>query len=730
QPLYVSGLNIPGQGTHNVVFVATEHNDVYAFDADSNSGANGGLLWHVNLGPSAATPSPDFGTRYGAYGALVPEVGITGTPVIDSGSGTLYVDAFTHEGTNYFHKIHALNITNGMERPFSHVVVSASIPGTGVEGANGVVTFEAKQQIQRGALTLAGGILYVTYAGYDDTNPYHGWIIGFAATNLEQLPNYIFNTTPNSPISDYGADAGEAGIWMGGGGLAVDENTNLYFTTGNGSFNAFNGFNGTEFGDSFIKLSTDGGLSVADYFTPYNQAYYAENDLDVGSGGVVLLPDQSGEFPHLMIGGGKPGFGYLMNRDMMTAGNNHYNSGSAMDAVLQTFSLNGGIFSTPAYFNHRIYFAASGDKLLAFSLSNGALSAAPVSIGPRTFGFPGATPSISANGNNNGIVWAIQRANPAVLTAYNATNLTSEIYSSAQASGARDQLPEGVKFAVPTVANGKVYVGTKGGLYVFGLLGGAIQFSAANYTAPDTNGTVTITVNRSGGSIGGAQVSYSTVNGGTAIEGVDYDAASGILNWTNGDNSPKNFDLTILGGAPSGENKTIDLALNNALGAILGTPSTAIVTIMESSYSLWKFDHFGTNADNPDIAGNLADPDNDKIPNILEYAFASDPNAFTPGSAISGAVANNHFQLTFNRNSSATDLTYVLQATTSFTNAWKSLMTYTSYSGWTTNAPGINVSESAAVGSPPDQSVRVTLTDPTDLQNAEPIRFFRLQVWH
>src|SRR3954462_8644206 len=247
QPLLVSGVNIPGQGTHNIVFVATQHNSVYAFDADSNAGASGGLLWHVNLGPSAATPSPDFGTRYGSFGAILPEVGITGTPVIDAASGTLFVDAFTHEGTSYIHRLHAINITNGTEQASSPVIVRASVPGIGVGSTNGILSFEPKQQLQRSALTLAGGKVYLPYAGYDDTDPFHGWIIGFSATNLQQLTNYVYNTTPNSTVAAYGSNAGEGGIWMGGGGLSVDSGTNLYFAVGNGSFNALNNSTGTEY---------------------------------------------------------------------------------------------------------------------------------------------------------------------------------------------------------------------------------------------------------------------------------------------------------------------------------------------------------------------------------------------------------------------------------------------------------------------------------------------------
>ena len=343
QPLYVSGLNVPGRGTHNVVFITTEHNTVYAFDADTSNGTTGGLLWQTNLGPAAVSTiagvytNRDFGNRYNnnSYTDIVPEVGITGTPVIDLASGTLYVDAFTGVPsvgvTNYYHRIHALNIATGTEQPYSPVLVAVSIPGTGVGGNGSTVTFEAKREIQRCALTLAGGIVYVAYAGYADTDPYHGWVLGYDTGTLQLLTNYVFNTTPNSTVAAYGPNAGEGGIWMGGGGLSVDANTNLYFEVGNGVFTATNNSGGTEYGDSFIKLSTTNGLAVADYFTPWNQQTLANADTDVGSGGLLLLPDQPGPFPHLLLGAGKEGKIYLINRDQMTTNNNHYNASGTVD---------------------------------------------------------------------------------------------------------------------------------------------------------------------------------------------------------------------------------------------------------------------------------------------------------------------------------------------------------------------------------------------------------------
>lgn len=472
QPLYVSGLAIPGQGIHNVVFVATMHDSVYAFDADSNTNANGGVLWQVSLGTSAVMPNNDFGNRYGPYHDIRPEVGIIGTPVIDLAAGTIYLSAFTHEGNSYVQRIHALSITTGAEQPFSPVVVAASIPGNGVASSGGRLAFDAMNNgLQRPALTLAGGVLYVCYSGFADTNPYHGWLLGFNATTLQQLTNRIFNTTPNSTTTDWGPNAGEGGLWMGGNGPLVDAATNLFFEVGNGPFNADT--NGTEYGDSFVKLSTVGGLTVADYFTPHDQATLAANDTDLGSGGPVLLPDEVGSVahPHLILGSGKSGTIYLVDRDNM----GHYNSANDNQIVQSVVSAIGASFATPAYFNKTIYYQGNGDRLKAFAVTNGAVSTAPIHRSSATIGFPGATPSVSANGTNNAIVWVLNSgavssgspSGPAILFAYNAYNLTNKLYDSSLA-GTRDTASWAIKTSVPTVANGKVYVGGASALTVYG----------------------------------------------------------------------------------------------------------------------------------------------------------------------------------------------------------------------------------------------------------------------
>ncbi|MDB6112736.1 MAG: hypothetical protein JWR69_4486 [Pedosphaera sp.] len=730
QPLYVSHVAIPGQGTHNILFIATQHDSVYAFDADSTTAGTNGLLWKVSLGTSAVTPNADFGTRYnsGAYLDITPEVGITGTPAIDLATGTLYVDAFTHEGASYFHRIHALNITNGTEQANSPVLVNVSVNGTGVGSVGGKVPLTHKQHLQRSALTLVNGILYVVYAGYADTNPYHGWVVGFDAGTLQQLTNQVFNTTPNSTTAGAGANAGEGGIWMGDGGMGVDANNNLYFMVGNGVFNA-NTAGGTEYGDSFVKLSTSNQLAVADYFTPYNQATLAVNDTDLGSGGLVVLPDQPGIFPHLMVGAGKEGKIYLVNRDQLTTGNIHYDAAASTDHVVQV--LTGQITrsaSTPAYFNGRLYYGGWADRLKAFSLVNGLLSTTPVSAGTRTNAFPGSTPSVSANGTSNGIIWTLSMGSPAVLVANNATNLASEIYNS-NLAGTRDRLANSVKFNVPTVANGKVYAGAQYAVSVFGTFAGTVAFNSPTYSAPASNGVATITVTRTGGTQGAVQVAYATAPGGTAVTGVNYVATSGVLNWATGDATSKSFTVTLLNGHLGGTNTTVNLALSSPSGgAGVGGQSTASLSIIGGPSGAWRLAHFGTNASNAPIAGDLADPDGDGLVNLLEYALAADPGTFNTNRSLTGALAGNRLMLQFHRNTSATDLTYVVEASNNL-QTWAALMTYTAGAGWVANAAGATVSESAPVGVSPDQYVNVTITDPTDVgAPGSGSRFLRLHL--
>ncbi len=469
QPLYVSNVQIPGQGTHDVVFVATENDSIYAFDADSNLGPNGGLLWKTNLG--TALISTFYGVRY-HHNVLNPIIGITGTPTIDTNTGTLYVDVFSGVVSNTasgFHTLHALNITNGTEQIHSPTLVTGSVPGNGVDATNGVVVFAPQSHMNRPAMTLVGGTLYASYGSYGDTDPFHGWVIGYDTATLQQLTNYTFATTPNATTNAFGINAGEGALWMGGDGLCVDNQTNLYFESGNGSFSAFT--NGGDYGDSFIKLSSSNGLAVADYFTPWNQSSMDVNDQDLGSGGPILLPDSVGSSAHrhLIIGAGKEGTLYLVDRDNM----GHFNSANDSQIVQELKSAIGGLFGSAAYFNNWIYFQGTSDRMKAFSITNAVMSASPVSTSTPTLGYLGYTPTISANGTSNGIVWVIQsdafpNNGPAVLHAYNATNLSKELYNSSQ-NLARDNPGGAVKYTVPVVANGRVFVGAEFALSVFGI---------------------------------------------------------------------------------------------------------------------------------------------------------------------------------------------------------------------------------------------------------------------
>jgi Bacterial Ig-like domain (group 2) len=466
QPLYVENVNVPGSGFHNLVFVATEHDSVYAFDAD---GLAADPLWHTSfINQDAGVTTVPCADETRACIFFGSEIGITGTPVIDPTSGTLYVSAFTKEAGNYVHRLHALDITTGAEQSDSPVEIEGSVPGSG-DGSDGQnVAFDAFQHLQRPGLLLANGVVYIGFGSFADTRPYHGWLFGYDEQTLAQVG--IFNTTPNG---DSGA------IWQAGGAPAADVDGDVFVMTGNGTFDASSG--GSDFGDSIPKLVTTGaGLSVVDYFTPFNQADLNAGDTDLGSGGPLLVPDQTTGPPHLLIGAGKEGKIYVVDRDHMSG----FNSGG--DEIVQSLpnAVGQGAedrnFSTPAYWQGNVYFQGVDDTLKLFQLTAGLLSSQPISQSASTVGFPGATPSISADSLSNGIVWILepvtqfvgtdfQSAGPAVLHAYDATDVAHELYNSNQA-GVRDVPGSSVKFAVPTVANGKVYVGTGQELDVYGLL--------------------------------------------------------------------------------------------------------------------------------------------------------------------------------------------------------------------------------------------------------------------
>lgn len=456
QPLVLPNVTIPGKGVHNVVFAATEHDSVYALDADNNSGANSQPLWHASfINPSAGiypiNAVADLASIAGGF--VGPELGITGTPVIDPVSGTLYVVSITKEVvnsvTNFYNRLHALDVTTGAEKFGGPVVIQGSVPGVGDgNDGHGNVPFIQLKHHQRSSLLLLNGHVYIAFTGHFDYPPYHGWVFSYDAYTLAQTG--LFNANPNGS---------GGGFWESGCGPAADATGAIYLESGNGNWDSTN----SNFGDSVLKLSTTNGLALADWFTPYNQLDLNLRDIDLGSAGQVVLPDSAGSATHrhLLLAGSKAGTIYLLDRDNL----GHFNASGDTQIVQSVNGAVNGMWCTPAWFNGVFYYIASGDKLKAFSLSNGVINPTPIGVGPNAIG--SSTPSISANGNANAIVWAMQAANPAVLHAYNATNVAQELYNSSQ-NLARDNPGSPIRFTVPTVANGKVYAGTVGSLAVYG----------------------------------------------------------------------------------------------------------------------------------------------------------------------------------------------------------------------------------------------------------------------
>ncbi|HEY2404435.1 MAG TPA: hypothetical protein VGI10_00425 [Polyangiaceae bacterium] len=445
QPLFVPGLTIGGD-THDVVFVVTESNSVYAFDAN----AAGPALWHTNVG--TALSCGDLND----CGDLVPGAGITGTPVIDPTTQTMYLVSLVKGSTGSHHLLHAVDLTTGAEKLGGPLEISPTAPGTGANSQNGTVMFDPSTHYQRCALLLVGGVVYIGIGSNAESNSdNHGWIVGYKASDLS--PAMTFCASP---------DANWVSLWQSGGGLSSDSSGSVYAETANGTFDVDTG--GKDYGDSALKLDASG--NVVDYFTPHNQATLNSADLDFGSANPIVLPDQSGSVPHELLASGKPGVLYLINRDNM----GHFHSGSDTQIVqsvsaFPNTAVTGGIFSSPAYWNGHLYVTGIGGNVQTFTLSAGKLSTSPASQTSGKFPFPGATVSVSSNAATAGIVWVLDGGG-GVLYAFDATNLATELYDTTQASGGRDAAGLPVKFAVPTVVNGHVYVGTQTELDVYGLL--------------------------------------------------------------------------------------------------------------------------------------------------------------------------------------------------------------------------------------------------------------------
>ena len=456
QPLFVNKQSINGS-LNDTVYVVTENDSAYAFGANS-----GRQFWHTSVLKSGENPSDDHGC-----GQISPTIGITDTPVIDKGNGpngALYFVAMTKDSSgNYHQRLHALDLTTGAELSGGPTEISAMYPGTGDGSMNGEVIFNPAQFAERAAILEYGSTLYISFTSHCDSRPYTGWIMAYNSRTLQQ--STVIDVTPNGD---------EGAIWMAGEGLSADSSGNIYFLDANGVFDTTLNSQGFpsqgDYGNAFVKLSNSTGtLTVADYFTMYNTVQESDNDEDLGSGGAIVLPDimdNNGGVHHLAVGAGKDSNIYIVNRDNMGKFNPDNDS-----AIYQEIdgALPGGVWSSPAYFNGVVYYGDQIDNLKAFTFSNAKLSITPTSQTSVTFPYPGTTPTVSANQTSNAIVWAIANSNPAVLYAFQATNLANQLYNSNQA-GSRDQFGRGNKFITPMVANGKVFVGTQTGVAVFGLL--------------------------------------------------------------------------------------------------------------------------------------------------------------------------------------------------------------------------------------------------------------------
>jgi len=454
QPLYLSAVTT-SSGTHNLLIVATEHDSIYAFDADTGAG-----IWHVRTLKSGETTSDNRGCSQ-----VDPEIGVTSTPVIagpTASKAIIYAVAMSKDSTgNYHQRLHALGAATGNELFKGPVEIKAKYPGSGDNSTGGFVIFDPAQYKERSGLLFLNGTVYLAWASHCDIRPYTGWVMGYKATTLAQTT--VLNVTPNG---------NEGAFWGSGAGLAADSSSNIYALDANGVFDTSlnaNGFPSSgDYGNAFLKLSTNGGLAVADYFEMDNEQSENDIDLDLGSGGALVLPnmtDSSNNIWQLAAGAGKDNNLYIVNRSAMGKFNPNSNN------IYQQLSgvLPGGLWSMPAYAAGKLYFGPFGSPLLAFQFKNAKLLAAAVAQTSNSFGYPGATPSISSNGGTNVIVWAAENTDPAVLHAYDARNL-HELYNTNQAANNRDHFGTGNKFITPTIANGKVYVGTTNGVGVFGLL--------------------------------------------------------------------------------------------------------------------------------------------------------------------------------------------------------------------------------------------------------------------
>jgi hypothetical protein len=462
QPLYLSNVAMPSVGAKNVLYVVTEHGTVFAFDADAaTNGGSSKPLWQTSTLLQGETSSDDRECP-----SVTPEIGITSTPVIDRARGAIYVEAVSEDGAgNYLQRLHALSLTTGKELFGGPTLITGTFAGNGANSTGGIVTFDPGQYLLRAAMLQVNGTIILAWGSHCDIGAYTSWVMSYDADSLQQTG--ILNLVPN------GSDGG---IWMSGAGPAADAAGNVFISIGNGTFDGTLDANGfpaqQDCGNCFVKISSTPPLTVLDYFATADTINESATDHDFGSGGPLLLPDvtdSKGITRHLAISGAKNQNLYVFDRDNLGKfnGTTDTNYQEVQNAFL------GMTFSKPAYFNGVVYYGASSDTVKAFPVANGKLAAAPSSQSLNKFFYPGTTPSITANGKTDGIVWTIDSGpstgTTAKLFAYDATNLATELYDSTQALNSRDSFTHN-KFITPLAVNGHIYIGTPNSVVVFGLL--------------------------------------------------------------------------------------------------------------------------------------------------------------------------------------------------------------------------------------------------------------------
>ncbi len=743
QPLYLSNLVVNG-ARHNVGYVATMHDSVYAFDAD-----NGALLWQdsfISASPDAAplittVPSTDL-PGSGASDVDGTEVGIESTPVIDASSGTLYVVAKTKESgrgdgnIHYVQRLHALDVATGAEKFSGPQVIgdttcnsasstsatydfnlaanpltpsAASTSSTADNYLNGRVYFNALRQLQRCSLTLSNGVVYVAWASHGDNRPYHGWLVGFGATTLLPLPNMVFCDTP---------DGSQGGIWQGGAGPTIDNSGNLFISTANAGQDFCANQTTGDIAESFLKFNPANGLTVTgagfDFWAPGDAPGLGNADSGVGSGGLVLVDVPGTTITHLCIAGGKNGKIYSVNRDNM----GHFvNAGGDRD--VQTFTVARTFyFGAPVFFNNCLFFDGNTIQGSTFNPADSTFTAS----GSTNYGFSGrgAGLVISANGTSNAIIWSfstgvLKAVQPESIAGPTAQNNVSEFYNTAL--GDRST----VKFTHPIVINGKVYAANKTAFLGFGLLNvtkPTVTIAATQATAVSGGQAGTFTVTRIGSTVGDLLVTYAA--SGTAQSGTDYTALPGTVTIPDGSASAT-ITLTAQTGAQDGAVVTLQVSAH--ANYTVGAPAQANVTISDpntNTFAAWQQKFFGAQAGTPAAAAG-GDFDNDGLPNLLEYALTTDPTVYQSALPYTISVVNNHLQIAFNRvlRPDPTLTIQVMASSALVANSWTPIAAKTGSGAWVT-AAGASVTDDANTGA-------VTVSD-SQTVDSETQRFLRISV--